>query len=131
MKRKILLADDEPDFTAMLRMRLEARDFAVTVVQDGNEALRQIKRERPDLVFLDVLMPGMNGLNVLARLRSASETRSIPVVMLTGEGGTNCIMRAQRMGASDYLLKPFDPGDLTRVLGRFVGDRRTAVPALA
>jgi len=116
MGAKILLIDDEPDFVEMTKMRLESQDYEVETAFDGNSGVYAAQRESPDLILLDVMMPGVDGFAVLYELRKNSATRSIPVVMLTAKGEIESIFKAQELGAADYLIKPCEPEELLNVV---------------
>lgn len=118
MAIKILIIDDEPDFVEMTKMRLESADYEVTTAFDGSSGLYAAQRDSPDLILLDVMMPGVDGFEVLRELRKNSATRSVPVVMLTAKGETKWIFKAQALGATDYLIKPCESEDLLGVIGK-------------
>ncbi len=108
----ILIADDDVILTEMLRFRLEAERHTVTIATDGMAALEKIRSEDVDLVLLDSMMPVIAGPEVLARLKSDPETKTIPVVMLTSRKGESDIISALEAGADEYLTKPFIPKEL-------------------
>jgi adenylate cyclase len=115
-KKKILIVDDEPELVEMLKIRLEASGYDVISASDGEEGLKRAEKEKPDLILLDIMMPGMDGLVVLARLRNNLETNFIPVIMLTAKGDTSAILEAQREFATDYVIKPFEPQHLLSLI---------------
>ena len=104
MKPRILVIDDEPAIRDSLRMILEYEDYQFTGAASGQEGLAIVQRERPDLVLLDIKMPGMDGMEVLRKLRALDET--LPVVMISGHGTTATAVEAIRSGATDFLDKP-------------------------
>ena len=118
-KKKILLVDDEPEFVEMIQMRLEANDYEVITAYDGVSGLEKAETERPDLILLDIMMPGMDGFAVLKELRRHEETRRMNVVMLTAKGQTKSIMQAQETGVTDYLTKPCETQDLLDICKRY------------
>jgi DNA-binding response OmpR family regulator len=118
LKKKILVVDDEADFAEMIKMRLEANDFEVAVAYDGAEGLQKALTEKPSLILLDVMMPGMDGFEVLRRLKRADETMDTPVVMLTAKGESKSMFVGQELGCTDYLIKPCDSKDLMAVVNR-------------
>jgi DNA-binding response OmpR family regulator len=120
VKIKIMIVDDEPEFAEMVQMRLEANDYEVVVAADGQECLEKVVIENPALILLDVMMPGLDGFDVLKALQRGERTRFIPVVMLTARGESKAIFRAQEMGASDYLIKPFESDELLSVIRKHV-----------
>ena len=112
----VLLVDDEQAIRAICRVNLEADGLGVSEARDGAEALDLIRRQRPSLVLLDVMMPGIDGWNVAARLASGDETRDIPVVFLSARAAREDRLRAQALGAVGYVVKPFDPIELAGVV---------------
>jgi DNA-binding response OmpR family regulator len=121
---RVLLVDDDPTLTDVLRRYLEREALAVDVLADGAVALRRILTEPPDLVVLDLMLPGMSGLDVCRELRARTE---VPVLMLTALGEEQDRVLGLQIGADDYVTKPFSPRELTlRVLSVL---RRTTAPA--
>jgi DNA-binding response OmpR family regulator len=116
---KILLVEDEIEILDAITEYLEREGYAVTRAVDGEEALRRVENERPDLVLLDVGLPGLSGLDVLQRLRE--NYPRVPVVMLTGLNDEAQARRMLQMGAVDYIRKPFDLGHLSRVVLAAIG----------
>ena len=116
---RLLLVDDEVEILDALTEHLEHEGYAVARAVDGEEALRKVQNERPDLVLLDIRMPGINGLEVLRRLRR--DHPRVPVVMLTGLDDEALGRSTLQMGAVDYILKPFDLGHLSRVVLAAIG----------
>ena len=112
MGRKILVVDDEPHLVDMVATRLRANRYEAVTAVRGGEGIEKAKREKPDLILLDVLMPDMDGYGVLSRLKEAPETKEIPVIMLTVRRWSEDIERALSAGAVDYIGKPFEPKDL-------------------
>ncbi len=104
--KKILVVDDEPDFLKMVRARLEEDGHEVVVAADGEEALRKVKSEKPDVVLLDILMPRMDGLKVLRRIRQAD--RHLPVYMMTSFSTTERFGLAKKLGAAGFIVKTND-----------------------
>lgn len=117
--KKVLIVDDEPDFADMIGMRLEANDYTVVTASDGVEGLTKARDENPDLILLDVMMPGLDGFEVLKRLRKSPSTADTRVVMLTAKGESKSIFRGQELGADDYLIKPCDSEELLAVCKKF------------
>ncbi len=106
---RLLLVDDDRELAGMLREYLEPEGFTVEWCADGPDALERLRRSAFDLIILDVMMPGMNGLDVLRRLRADDET---PVLMLTARGDDVDRIVGLEIGADDYLAKPFNPREL-------------------
>ncbi len=118
MKKTILIADDEEDIVDLLKVVLEGVGYRAVTAYDGLHALEQINAEVPDLILLDVMMPGMSGLQVLIKLKSNPVTRDIPVIMLTARSNPTDVSDAWSLGADMYLLKPFDPDELINFVTR-------------
>ncbi len=112
MKQTVLIADDDPGVAAIVARALEPTGCEVLKAANGTEALSAANRARPDLVLLDVRMPGLSGWGVLARLRGAPATRMTPVMMLTGCGETHDKIEGFGLGADDYVTKPFSMDEL-------------------
>jgi len=111
-KPLVLIVEDEAPLVTMLRYNLEREGFQVCEAADGEEALVQIAERRPDLVLLDWMLPLVSGIEVCRRIRRASETRSLPVVILTARGEEADRVRGLDSGADDYVVKPFSPSEL-------------------
>ena len=107
MKPKILVVDDEPDLLELLEVNLLAAGFIVLFARDGTEALRKAQEKEPDLILLDVVLPGMDGLEVCRRLRQDAETSCIPILMLTARADEIDRVLGLELGADDYVTKPF------------------------
>jgi CheY-like chemotaxis protein len=105
----ILLADDEGSIRTICRVNLETDGISVVEAADGREALERVRRQQPDLVLLDVMMPDVDGWQVAADLAADPATREIPVVFLSARATREDMARAQELGAVGYIVKPFDP----------------------
>ena len=125
---RILLVDDERSIRTICRVNLEGDGLAVSEATDGSEALEAIRRERPSLVLLDVMMPGIDGWGVAEELAADDETREIPVVFLSARAAQEDRLHAQELGAVGYVVKPFDPlelaGRVRQVLDRVARGER-------
>jgi CheY-like chemotaxis protein len=113
----VLLVDDEVSIRTICRVNLEGDGYSVVEAADGAEALEQVGRERPSLVLLDVMMPGIDGWSVAERLAADPEAREVPVVFLSARAAREDQLRAQELGAVGYVVKPFDPIELGEVVG--------------
>jgi DNA-binding response OmpR family regulator len=127
--RKILVVDDEPGIRELLAPFLERAGFQVATASDGDQALEKVKAFRPDLIILDVLMPGTNGREVLRRLRE--EENWTPVILLTQVGDASERALALEEGADDYLNKPFDSNELMARIKAVLRRARKDKPPLA
>lgn len=105
----VLLVDDESAIRTICRVNLEGEGLAVIEAKDGAEALEEVRRERPSLVLLDVMMPGVDGWDVAEQLAADSETRDIPIVFLSALAAREDRLHAQQLGAVGYVVKPFNP----------------------
>lgn len=111
-KRKILVVDDSALVAEAVKAKLEANNYEVQLAYSGEEALDKVSGEIPDLMILDVYMPGIDGFEVCRRLRERPETQSLPIVMLSSRGNIKEKLAGFRVGADDYLVKEFDLLDL-------------------
>jgi DNA-binding response OmpR family regulator len=121
---KILVADDDPEILALVARLLSKRGYQVLEAIDGNQALDLAMRERPDLVVLDVMMPGKNGWEVAKTLRHDESTKDIGILVLTAIGETVNEMTSPLYGADDYLDKPFEFPELETRIGKILAKRR-------
>lgn len=112
MKEKILVVDDETDILTLLEYNLEKAGFKVISADDGPDAIDITKRERPDLIILDIMLPSMEGTEVCKILKSGDATRHIPIIMLTAKGEEVDRVVGFELGADDYITKPFSPREL-------------------
>ena len=108
----VVIAEDDADIRDLLVFKLMQDGFAVTAVGDGPAALDAVAAKHPDLVILDVMMPGMSGLDVCQRLRSEQATKNLPVILLTARAQEADIESGFGVGADDYVTKPFSPREL-------------------
>ena len=116
MTRRILVVDDDPSVRTLVTDVLRLDGYEVTTAEDGHAALRAIEMSRPDCMVLDVMMPGLNGHEVLAQVR-ANESAHLPVVMLTAHADDEAQWQAWSSGVDYFLAKPFDADELLRWLG--------------
>jgi two-component system, OmpR family, alkaline phosphatase synthesis response regulator PhoP len=121
MPRKILAVDDEKHIVRLVQVNLERQGYEVVTANDGKEALKKVEEERPDLVVLDVMMPYMDGFEVLQNLRRNSATRDIPVIMLTAKAQDADVFKGWQSGVGCYLTKPFNPMELISFVKRIFG----------
>lgn len=118
-RKTILLVDDEEDLVKIVANRIEAEGYEVLAAYNGAQALEKAKWH-PGLILLDIMMPGMDGLEVLRRLRANEETRETPVIILTALSATKTIFDAQALGAMDYIIKPFKPEELLSLIKKYI-----------
>jgi DNA-binding response OmpR family regulator len=125
--QKIVIIEDEPDIRDVLRYNLEREDFVVVCAADGETGIETVRAEQPDLVLLDLLLPGIDGIEVCRMLKTGERTRDIPVIMVTAKGQEADIVLGLGVGADDYATKPFSPRELVariRAVLRRAGQRQ-------
>jgi DNA-binding response OmpR family regulator len=122
----VLVVDDDPDVCDLVTYKLEQSGFAVRRASDGDAALREVAAEIPDLVLLDIMMPGMTGLEVLQRLRADATTAGLPVILLSAKAQESDVERGFELGADDYVVKPFSPRELARRVSAVMARRQSA-----
>lgn len=109
---KILIAEDEPEIAQMVKFKLEREGYDVLWESNGGSAFKTAQAERPDLILLDIMMPVMDGLQVLKKLKADPDLKDIPVIMLTAKGQEQDFVIGIKAGARDYVVKPFRPAEL-------------------
>ncbi|MDD5355781.1 MAG: response regulator transcription factor [Candidatus Omnitrophica bacterium] len=109
-KNKILIIDDEPDFAQLVKKRLEISGYEVAIAVNGNEGLKKIKTEKPDVVLLDILMPEKDGYTMLQEMKGDESISMTPVIVVTAKPFMQDLFAIE--GINDYLIKPVDDGDL-------------------
>jgi two-component system alkaline phosphatase synthesis response regulator PhoP len=106
-KMKILLVEDEEDIAEIIKLQAELAGYKVVVESDGLNGLRAVAREKPDLVVLDIMLPGLNGLDVCRKIKSNPDTKPIPVIMISAKSEELDVILGLELGADDYVSKPF------------------------
>jgi len=112
-KYKVLVIDDEPDVLELIEYNLTAAGFNVIKASEGNEAIKKIREQTPDLIVLDIMLPGIDGFEICKILKRDKTTASIPVIMLTAKAEEVDRIVGLELGADDYITKPFSPRELT------------------
>jgi DNA-binding response OmpR family regulator len=120
----VLAADDDADILRLVEVNLKLEGFQVVTARDGADALAKAIAVRPDLILLDVLMPGINGYAVCAQIRADEDLADVPVIMLTANFISADAEAARRAGASDFVVKPFDPAVLIAKVKALLGSGR-------
>ncbi|HEY0865915.1 MAG TPA: response regulator [Fimbriimonas sp.] len=115
---KVLVCDDERHIVRLIQVNLERQGYQVVTAYDGKEGLEKIRAEKPDIVVLDVMMPYMDGFEVLKNLRREPETEALPVIMLTAKAQDKDVFEGYHYGADMYLTKPFNPMELVTFVKR-------------
>lgn len=108
-KTKLLLIEDEEDIAALIKLQAEIFGFKLLIEVDGLNGLRAIEKERPDLVILDIMLPGQSGLDVCRKIKSNPDLKSIPIIMISAKSEEIDIILGLELGADDYVTKPFSP----------------------
>jgi len=124
---RILVIEDEADIQELIRFNLEKEGYKVTCRGSGEEGLKTLASNVPDMILLDLMLPGMDGLTVCRQIRGTDATRQVPVIMLTAKGGESDVVSGLEVGADDYIVKPFSPRVLlarVRAISRRTKDRQ-------
>ena len=120
--KRILVADDEVHIVRILRFNLERANYQVITASNGEEAYQVAVRERPDLIFLDVMMPKIDGYQVCRMLREEAGLKDIPIIMLTAKGQESDEEMGRAVGANLYMTKPFSPKELIEKIKELIGN---------
>ncbi|AMM41960.1 chemotaxis protein CheY [Candidatus Desulfofervidus auxilii] len=120
--KKILIVDDEERVRRLIETTLDIGDFQIFQAKDGEEALKIAQEEKPALILLDIMMPGMDGFEVCKRLKNNSETKGSYIIMLTAKGQKQDIEKGYAVGADDYFVKPFSPMELLNKIEKVLGE---------
>ena len=121
---RILAVDDEPNIVRLIQVNLERQGYQVETANSGVQALAKIKENRPDLLVSDVMMPEMDGFELLANIRRDPALSDLPVIMLTAKAQDNDVMTGYKTGADMYLTKPFNPAELIAFVKRILSSAR-------
>lgn len=127
-KRTALVVDDEPDIVGILKKMLEAEGYEVLCGNDGLEVFDLLKQRRPDILIIDRIMPGMGGMEVIARLKESPETASIPIIMLTSMGKFDDVSEGYKQGADGYITKPFTRNQIINGINLVLASRAAPAP---
>ena len=120
MTRKILIVDDENSLRMLVTATLEGENYAIFQARNGHEAIMINEMEKPDLVILDLMMPGLTGMEALEIMRKSETSKNIPIIILTAKGQPGDREKALKMGASHFLKKPFSPLELLTLVERIL-----------
>lgn len=125
--KKILLIEDEPLLVSLYKETFEDKPYVLFVAETGNDGLEAVQNDRPDLILLDILLPGINGFEVLRRLKESPKTKDIPVIVLTNLGSEETDkdrQLAMSLGAIDYLVKSYHtPDELLKIVGKYLASK--------
>ena len=119
--KRILICDDDPAILRVLQVNLEVEGYDTLLAHHGEEALEIARREKPDLVILDIMMPRLDGYETCERMKADDTLKDIPVVFLSAKAQQSDIDRGKSYGVADYLTKPFDPDLLVETIDRLTG----------
>ena len=124
-KKTIMVVDDNPDIITIVRTILEGKGYNVLSATSGPELLNMLKTQKPDLIILDIMMPEMDGLEVLTRLKGLTETATIPVILLTAKVQYEDVLGGYKLGADYYITKPFTSTQLVNGINLLLGEGKT------
>ncbi|HEY7555784.1 MAG TPA: response regulator [Candidatus Binatia bacterium] len=123
-EKTIMVVDDNPDIITIVRTILEGKGFNVLSASGGAECLEVLKTQKPDLIVLDIMMPEMDGLEVLTRLKAMSELANVPVVLLTAKVQYEDVLGGYKLGADYYITKPFTSTQLINGINLLLGENK-------
>jgi len=109
---RVLVVDDEPDIVALVAYHLAKSGYSVSTATNGHEGLAAARRDKPSIIVLDLMLPGLSGLEVVRQLREDPDTQSIPAILLTAKSQEFDVKAGLSLGAADYVIKPFSPREL-------------------
>jgi len=121
--KKILIVDDQLEVRELVEVTLRSNAYKVFQAESGEEAVETARKERPDLIIMDVMMPGMDGIEATRTIKGADETKGCTVVMLTAKGQDKDKQAGYNAGATDYFVKPFSPLELIRKVEEILGEQ--------
>jgi DNA-binding response OmpR family regulator len=113
-KKNVLIVDDEPHIVNLVKLSLDQDKYSVQGAYSAREALGLLENQRPDVILVDIMMPGVNGFELCQALRARTQTSATPIIILSAKGQMKDKMHAIDAGADDYITKPFDPMELER-----------------
>jgi CheY-like chemotaxis protein len=123
--KTIMVVDDNPDIITIVKTILEGKGYSVSSASGGAELLNMLKGQKPDLIILDIMMPEMDGLEVLSRLKAMSETAKIPVILLTAKVQYEDVLGGYKLGADYYITKPFTSTQLVNGINLLLGEGKS------
>lgn len=121
MSKKILVVDDEPSIARLVKMSLAVEGYEVKTAVSGFEAMESVEQDKPELIVLDIMMPGMNGYEVCMEIKKKPTTKNIKVIFLTARGNPGDAQQGFSIGGDDYIIKPFDPEELLEKVKNIIG----------
>ena len=124
-KKTIMVVDDNPDIITIVRTILEGKGYNVLSASSGPELLELLKSNKPDLIILDIMMPEMDGLEVLTRLKGMNDTTAIPIILLTAKVQYEDVLGGYKLGADYYITKPFTSTQLVNGINLLLGEAKS------
>lgn len=124
MAKKVLIVDDSPTERHVLEQFMKEAGFSIVTASNGEEGVAAAKAEKPDLILMDVVMPGLNGYQATREISRAAETKGVPVIMCTSRGADTDKMWGLRQGANEYLVKPIKKDELMAKVNALMGGKR-------
>jgi CheY-like chemotaxis protein len=124
-KKTIMVVDDNPDIITIVRTILEGKGYNVLSASSGPELLEMLKSHKPDLIILDIMMPEMDGLEVLTRLKGMNDTTAIPIILLTAKVQYEDVLGGYKLGADYYITKPFTSTQLVNGINLLLGEAKS------
>jgi len=121
-RHKILVVDDDPKALLLMEAVLKPRGYDVVLINDGRQVIQTVRKEKPDLILLDIMMPGVDGYTILNKIKQEETIKNIPVVMVTALGHDGNKVFASICGASAYITKPINSKHLIETIARFLPD---------
>lgn len=121
MTKHVLIADDEPNIVVSLEFLMERNGYQIRIANDGDEVLRAVEEQRPDLILLDVMLPGRSGFEVCQKIRENPAWQGIKIIMLTAKGRETEVAKGLALGADAYITKPFSTKDLLAQVKQILG----------
>lgn len=119
-KKKILVVDDDENIIQTVKKRLEVNGYEIITASNGMEGAQKAKQEKPDLILLNVMMPQLDGIMTTLKLKGIAETKSIPIIIMTGIKERDNMVLARNVGASDYITKPFESAELLKKIDKLL-----------
>ena len=122
--KRILVVDDNPQVVALLKMRLELAGFEVIAAHDGYEGLVLARKEKPDLIILDVMLPKMNGYQICRFLKYDKKYKHIPIIILTSRAKQSDVVIGKKAGTDEYIFKPYNPKKLLELINKYLNKNK-------
>lgn len=118
MPKKVLLIDDEEEMVEMVSVSLASAGYEMITATESKEGLEKAKSEKPDVILLDIMLPGMDGYEICRRLKAMEDTKSIPIIFFTALGAVDLAEKVAAAGGADYIVKPFEPNEIIERIER-------------